>query len=125
VLLLEPGPALSFGDIPRDHLRNQRLSTYGHNAGPDIEGNPRVFVDPHGAARTVRPHEGGYSNNAACVGGGTRVYGAQSWRFMPQDFRMASLYGVPESSSLADWPITYEELEPYYERAECEVGVAG
>jgi len=59
------------------------------------------------------------------VGGGTRVYGAQAWRFLPQDFRMASLYGIPTGSSLADWPINYADLEPYYERTEWEIGVAG
>src|SRR5678815_463360 len=125
VLLLERGPALSFSQVGRDHLRNQRLAIYGHNAGPELEGNPRVFVDLAGNERMVQPHEADYHNNAACVGGGTRVYGAQAWRFMPTDFRMASKYGVPSGSSLADWPITYETLEPYYERAEWELGVAG
>ncbi|HET9907578.1 MAG TPA: GMC family oxidoreductase [Anaerolineales bacterium] len=125
VLLLERGPHLAFRDNRRDHLRNQRFSRYGHNAGPEIEGNPRVAMDAQGQALVVRPHQNGYHNNAAVVGGGTRVYGAQAWRFLPQDFRMASLYGVPSGSSLADWPITYDELEPYYERAEWEIGVAG
>jgi choline dehydrogenase-like flavoprotein len=125
VLLLERGPALSFTDVGRDHLRNQRLAIYGHNAGPELAGNPRVFVDPQGRSRLVKPHELDYHNNAACVGGGTRVYGAQAWRFHPDDFRMASKYGVPEGSSLADWPITYETLEPFYERAEWELGAAG
>ncbi len=125
VLLLERGTKLSFEDDPYDHLRHQRFSRYGHNAGPDLTGNPRVTVDAGGKERIVQPHEDGYQNNAAVVGGGTRVYGAQAWRFLPQDFRMASLYGIPEGSSLADWPITYEELEPYYERAEWEIGVAG
>ena len=125
VLLLERGATLSFADIGRDHLRNQRLAIYGHNAGPDISGNPRVFVDPHGRSRVVKPYEPDYHNNAACVGGGTRVYGAQAWRFHPDDFRMASKYGVPEGSSLADWPISYENLEPFYERAEWELGAAG
>ena len=125
VLLLERGAALSFADVGRDHLRNQRLAIHGHNAGPELNGNPRVFVDPHGEARIVKPHELDYHNNAACVGGGTRVYGAQAWRFHPDDFRMASKYGVPNGSSLADWPITYETLEPFYERAEWELGVAG
>ena len=98
VLLLERGQELSFEEVGRDHLRNQRLSAYGHNAGPEVEGNPRTLAD----GRVVRPHESGYQNNAACVGSGTRVYGAQAWRFMPQDFRMASTYGVPAGSSLAD-----------------------
>jgi choline dehydrogenase-like flavoprotein len=84
-----------------------------------------VFVDPEHNVHTVRPHERYYHNNAACVGGGTRVYGAQAWRFMPADFRMASTYGVPEGSSLADWPISYDELEPFYDLAEWELGAAG
>ena len=125
VLLLERGAALSFADVGRDHLRNQRLAIYGHNAGPDVFGNPRVFVDPHGRSRIVKPYELDYHNNAACLGGGTRVYGAQAWRFHPNDFRMASKYGVPEGSSLADWPISYGDLEPFYERAEWELGAAG
>ncbi len=125
VLLLERGPDLSFADVGRDHLRNQRLSIYGHNAGPELTGNPRVFVDPEGRSRIVRPHELEYHNNAACVGGGTRVYGAQAWRFHPDDFRMATKYGVPAESSLADWPISYDTLEPFYDRAEWELGAAG
>ena len=125
VLLLERGPQLSFAEVGRDHLRNQRLAIYGHNAGPELIGNPRVFVDPDGRSRIVKPYELDYHNNAACVGGGTRVYGAQAWRFHPDDFRMASKYGVPEGSSLADWPIPYETLEPFYERAEWELGAAG
>jgi len=125
VLLLERGPQLSFAEVGRDHLRNQRLAIYGHNAGPESIGNPRVFVDPYGRSRIVKPYELDYHNNAACVGGGTRVYGAQAWRFHPDDFRMASKYGVPEGSSLADWPIPYEALEPFYERAEWEIGAAG
>ena len=88
VLLLERGAALSFADVGRDDLRNQRLAVYGHNAGPDVIGNPRVFVDPQGRSRIVKPYELDYHNNAACVGGGTRVYGAQAWRFHPDDFRM-------------------------------------
>src|ERR1041384_4549058 len=125
VLLLERGAALTFADVGRDHLRNQRLAIYGHNAGPDVAGNPRVFVDPQGRSRVVKPYELDYHNNAARVGGGTRVYGAQAGRFHRDDFRMATKYGVPEGSSLADWPISYETLEPFYERAEWELGAAG
>lgn len=125
VLLLERGKSLRLDEIPRDHVRNHRLSLYGHNTGPDLDGFPRVWVDDQGREHTCRPHEGAYQNNAMTLGGGTRVYGAQAWRFLPQDFRMASVYGVPEGSSLADWPISYDDLAPYYERAERQIGVAG
>jgi choline dehydrogenase-like flavoprotein len=119
VLLLERGRSESFREIGRDHLRNQRLSQYGVNAGPE----PRHVRSVGGQA--IRPNHWGYQNNAAIVGGGTRVYGGQAWRFMPTDFKMASTYGVPDSSSLADWPITHEELAPFYAKAEHELGVAG
>ncbi len=66
-----------------------------------------------------------YQNNAACVGGGTLSYGAQAWRYLPQDFSMRSTYGAPAGSSLEDWPISYDDLEPFYEKAEYEIGVSG
>ena len=80
---------------------------------------------PRACAHIVLPSEGAYQNNAACVGGGTLSYGAQAWRYMPQDFRMRSTYGAPEGSSLEDWPISYDDLEPFYEKAEYEIGVSG
>jgi choline dehydrogenase-like flavoprotein len=128
VLLLDKGrDAPEYGDVGRDHLRNQRLSQHGVNAGPDdLAGDPRVFENFRtGKAIPVLAHEGGYSHNAFIVGGGTRVYGAQAWRFHPLDFRMATTYGVPDGSSLADWPLDYDELAPFYERVERELGVAG
>ena len=38
---------------------------------------------------------------------------------------MATTYGVPEGSALADWPIGYDDLEPFYSRADRELGVSG
>ena len=38
---------------------------------------------------------------------------------------MASTYGVPDGSALADWPIGYDEMEPFYTQAEYEIGVCG
>lgn len=126
VLLLERGVERDYADSGhRDHLRNHRLALYGHNTGPDLDGNPRVVIGSDGVERVLRPHENGYQNLAAAVGSGTLVYGAQAWRFHRADFKMASLYGVPEGSSLVDWPIGYEDLAPWYERAEWEVGVSG
>lgn len=125
VLLLERGEDAYQRALSRDHLRNHRLSLYGHNTGPELEGHPRTLVEPSGRVRQMLPHHSGYHNNAMAVGGGGLVFGAQAWRFHPEDFQMQSLYGKPAQSSLADWPITSEELAPYYERVEWAVGVAG
>lgn len=125
VVLLERGKWNTPWDCLKDDLRNQRNSNLGNPFGPEDEGNPRVIVSMEGKESVVAPYEGGYNNNAACVGGGTLSYGAMAWRFHPNDFQMASKYGVPEGSTLADWPIAYDDLEPYYEKAEWELGVSG
>ncbi|MGA3178300.1 MAG: GMC family oxidoreductase [Candidatus Acidiferrum sp.] len=125
VALLERGRWYTANDCRKDDLRNQRTSVLGNNSGPDDERNPRVFVDRDAKRYIVLPSEGGYSNNAACVGGGTLTYGAMAWRFQPKDFRMRSTYGTPEGSTLDDWPISYEDLAPFYEKAEYEIGVSG
>jgi len=125
VVLLERGKWVTANDCRKDDLRNQRNSTLGNNTGPDDEGNPRVVVDPSGNERIVRPSQPGYMNNAACVGSGTATYGAMAWRFHPNDFRMKSTYGCPEGSTLEDWPVSYEDLEPFYCKAEWEIGVSG
>jgi choline dehydrogenase-like flavoprotein len=125
VVLLERGKWYTAADCRKDDLRNQRNTQLGNAFGPEDEGNPRVWVDAKGVAHTVMASEGAYSNNAACVGGGTLSWGAQAWRFMPQDFKMRSTYGAPAGSSLEDWPITYDDLEAFYDKAEYEIGVSG
>jgi len=125
VVLLERGKWYTAADCRKDDLRNQRTTLLGNAFGPEDQGNPRVWVDKQGTAHIATPSEGSYQNNAACVGGGTLSYGAQAWRYMPQDFRMRSTYGSPPGSSLEDWPISYDDLEPFYEKAEYEIGVSG
>jgi len=126
VLVIERGHHVPFSPPERDHLRNHRLTQYGHNVGPSLEDRRGMTAgDDPTSATWHSPLEWQYNNNAMGVGGGTSVYGAQAWRFKPEDFRMASIYGVPEGSSLADWPISYADLEPYYIEMEAELGVAG
>ncbi|SDS22497.1 GMC family oxidoreductase [Actinopolymorpha singaporensis] len=126
VLAVERGDFLRTEDLRGDHLRSHRaLFGYAQSAGPVASGHPRVWAPDGDEEVVVGPTDGRWSNNAMTVGGGTRVFGAQAWRFVPEDFRMASVYGVPDGSSLADWPLSYDDLEPYYDRAEWELGVAG
>jgi choline dehydrogenase-like flavoprotein len=47
------------------------------------------------------------------------------YRLKPVDFRLKSELGGVPGSNVADWPITYKDLAPYYERAEEELGVSG
>lgn len=121
VLLVERARRHTNAELRGDHLHGKRMALYDPTAGPG-RGHPRV-VDGRVVDCTTDP--GAWGLNAMAVGGGTRVWQGMSWRFMPEDFEMATRYGVPEGSSLADWPIGYEDLAPYYDKVEWEIGVSG
>ena len=125
VLVVEGGSWPSIGDLSHDQLRNPR-SDWGvlPLSGPGDPDDLRV-LEVGGRTQVLRPYEHGWANNAMTAGGGSRVYGAQAWRFDPRDFAMATTYGVPDDSALADWPIRYDDLEPFYSRADHELGVSG
>src|SRR3974390_3564514 len=65
--------------------------------------------------------------------GGTGIHwGALHWRFLPTDFRIKSVltekYGakaIPDTMTIQDWPISYDELEPFYDRFDKLCGVSG
>lgn len=67
----------------------------------------------------------GAPNLGVGVGGGTLAWTAVSLRFFARDFRMQSTYGRPAGTTVADWPLDLQELEPYYDKAERQMGVAG
>src|SRR6201993_3768135 len=125
VIGLERGPRLKTADFePHDELRYFQRQ--------DLRPAPKrqpVTWRPNDKARAHPLTVLNYGNQA---GGGTVHYGTLSWRMHEDDFRARShsieRYGaaaIPEDSSLADWPVTYAELEPYYDRAEYELGVSG
>lgn len=117
VLLVDRGPDATRAELPHDLLRNTRVHTgRQRQLDPPYAANPRVVQ-----GEPVDTRDPGWGGNAFGVGGGTRVYGAQAWRFSPEDFRMGSVYGP----TYPDWPIEYEDLEPWYEIVEQQLGVAG
>jgi len=125
VVLFERGEWPIYDEHPNDELISQRTEVLGSPFGPDHLKNPRVLINKEGKKEIATPIRGGYSNNAACVGSGTVSYGAMAWRFMEEDFQLKTVYGAVAGSTLDDWPITYQDLEPCYEKAEWEIGVSG
>ena len=103
-VLLERGGWPSFESHDHDELSAQTYGVLRNAFGPDDERYRRVIRDTEGNRHVVTPIQSEYGNIAACVGSGTASYGAMAWRFMPQDFRMRTVYGVLEDSTLDDWP---------------------
>lgn len=82
---------------------------------------PAYFSDVKDHTNTIANHTPAkpwvFSPN---FGGGSNCWWGATLRFMPNDFRTKSLYQVGE-----DWPLTYDELEPYYTEAESIMAVSG
>lgn len=125
VLLVERAQPATDRYLRGDHVHGKRMALYRPSAGPG-EGNPRI-VHAGGDRITIDGDEAGdrWGLNAMCLGGGTRLWQGMAWRFLPEDFAMAELYGNSDGTSVTNWPISYDDLEPFYTRVEHELGVAG
>lgn len=126
VLLIERSRNHRSRELRGNHLQGKRDQEYDLIAGPGPD-SPRVLETAEGSVRVARSDRSGFDYGlvAMAVGGGTRLWEAMSWRFFPEDFRMKDEYGTPDGSTLANWPIGYDELAPYYDRVEWELGVSG
>jgi len=117
VVALERGPWRHRESFGGDELAN--INRY--NLWPDPILNPRTWRETEGEpARTEL-----FCPVPQMVGGGTVHW--QGWlpRFTPNDFRLRTIAGDLPGASLADWPMTYDELEPYYTKVEWAFGVSG
>jgi choline dehydrogenase-like flavoprotein len=98
-----------FGDKPEWELTSQKTWHPNPNVRGRTEDYPVEVSDSD-----VNPLMFG------AVGGSTIIYAAHWHRFMPSDFRVRTLDGVAE-----DWPFTYEDLAPFYDYLDEEMGVSG
>jgi choline dehydrogenase-like flavoprotein len=120
VLVFEQGPRMDAGDFEHDELKYQYL----HGITNSPETSPQTFrTDPTKTA--VRPDHVNSLVYARIVGGSSNHFTANFWRFHGVDFHEHTLLGDIPGAALADWPISYQELEPYYTKVEWEVGVSG
>jgi len=117
VVALERGPWRQKESFGGDELAN--INRY--NLWPDPILNPRTVHDAaSGETRTEL-----FCPVPQMVGGGTVHW--QGWlpRFTPNDFRLHTIIGDLPGTTLVDWPISYDELEPFYTKVEWAFGVSG
>jgi len=117
VVALERGPWREPESFGGDELANSNR----YNLWPDPLLNPRTFR----ASEDEEPKVELFCPVPQMVGGGTVHWTGWVPRMVESDFKLKTLRGEVEGASIADWPITYDELEPYYDRVEWAFGVSG
>jgi gluconate 2-dehydrogenase alpha chain len=129
VVGIEAGPRLDVGDFLANDdeisgaIRNWTGATKFNHEVPTWRPDPSSPTAPP-PIPAVRM--------ANMVGGTSVHYGTQQWRFRADDFTIRTdtiaRYGeeaLPAGSTVADWPLTYDDLEPYYDQVEYLIGVSG
>ena len=117
VVVLEQGPYWTEKDYRHDEIQYTYL--------PGLTNDPKIQPITHRRndseqAKPVKAVEYGRQ-----VGGGSVHFTANYWRFHESDFHERSQFGAVAGADLADWPIQYGDLEPYYTKAEYELGISG
>src|ERR1700730_10970936 len=129
VVGIEAGPRLGANDFTKE------LDEIAGNSHRNRLGDPKFNKE----IPTWRPNANSANQPLSiairmmnAVGGTSIHYGTQSWRYRDDDFAARTTtverYGekaLPKGSAVADWPFSYAELEPYYDKVEYLIGVSG
>ena len=124
VLVLERGPWYGTDDFYKDELACCLRETYK----PDRKDEPHIIEleDDDGQWQAQNTNHSRWNFwNGNCVGGASNFMSGYFHRLKPVDFHLLSEFGPIEGANMADWPISYDDLEPYYTKVEQEVGVSG
>jgi gluconate 2-dehydrogenase alpha chain len=125
VVGLEAGPTRDPRAYPSDEILFALRNAHG------AKQNQEIPTWRRNASQVATPQRqfGSMMNG---LGGTTLHFNSQSWRFDPWWFKIRSAvtarYGasaIPTGSSIEDFPVSYDELEPYYDKAEWAIGIAG
>jgi choline dehydrogenase-like flavoprotein len=120
VVVLEKGPWFEREQFFKDEIHQCRRPTFW----PSKQDEPQVWEWADDTGKRYATVTDALWNGTM-VGGASVLMSGFFLRLKPEDFRVRTLYGPVEDADVADWPITYDDLEPYYARVEQEVGVSG
>ncbi len=117
VVVLEQGPYLTERDYRHDEIRYTYL--------PGLTNDPKIQPVTYRRTESEQAKPIKAIEYGRQVGGGSVHFTANYWRFHEDDFHERSLFGDVPGADLADWPIRYADLEPYYTKAEYDLGISG
>ena len=124
VVVLEKGENYAEEDFNKDELAVSRRDMFT----PPLREQKHV-INEYSQDGSFKRYDGEKSGwnfwNGSMVGGSSNLMSGYFHRMKPNDFKLKSVYGEIEGANVVDWPISYEELEPYYAKVEKVVGVSG
>jgi choline dehydrogenase-like flavoprotein len=128
VLVLEKGPWLTEKEFYKDELAISLRNAYN----PKLEDERHVVEEEYerddGSTywQGTSTAESGWSFwNGNVVGGSSNFMSGYFHRLKPVDFKLKSTFGAIKGANVEDWPISYDDLEPYYAMVDEQVGVSG
>ena len=128
VLVLEKGPWLTEQNFFKDELAISIHDAYNPKLTDEQHVIEEEYEDSEGNSfwQGEKTSDSGWTWwNGTVVGGSSNFMSGYFHRLKPIDFRLKSEFGVIDGANVADWPISYSELEPYYAMVERVVGVSG
>ncbi len=124
VVVLEKGKYYKEEDFSKDELAVSRRDKFI----PLLRDEQHV-INTREEDGTIQRYEGAEFDwsfwNGSMVGGSSNLMSGYFHKMKPNDFALKSVYGEIKGANVVDWPISYEDLEPYYEKVKKVVGVSG
>ena len=123
VAVLEKGRLIRRDEFTKDELAYCRRDIVTPNLFDEYH---TIEEEVDGKWIATPTYDSGWSFwNGNVVGGSSNFMSGMLHRMHPDDFRLKSKYGEIEGANVVDWPIGYDEMEPYYLKAEELVGISG
>lgn len=123
VVILEKGSFYKEEDFSKDEIAFCRRSI----VTPKLKDEFHLIEErEEGEWRATPTYKSGWDFwNGNVVGGSSNFMSGFFHRLHPKDFRLLSEFGAIPGANVVDWPISYAQMEPFYEKAERVVGISG
>jgi len=124
VIVLEKGKYYHKEDMNKDEIAVSRRDKFIPSLQDEF--HEITTYDSEGKSESTTSYDSSWNFfNGSLVGGSSNLMSGYFHRLKPKDFTLLSSYGKIEGANVVDWPISYQELEPYYDKVEKIVGVSG
>jgi len=128
VLVLEKGPWLTEKDFYKDELAISLRDAYSPSLADERHVIDEAYERDDGSTywQGQSTEDSGWSFwNGNVVGGSSNFMSGYFHRLKPVDFKLKSTFGEISGANVEDWPISYDELEPFYTMVDEQIGVSG